>query len=58
MSQEQAVLPTTPKKKQVRKEVGEKLIGALADYKQELGEKKLEGYVKGIQARQAQQEGQ
>jgi hypothetical protein len=48
MSQDQAVLPTTPKKKQVRKEVGEKLIGALADYKQELGEKKLEGYVKGV----------
>jgi hypothetical protein len=48
MSQEQAVHPTTPNKKQVRKEVGEKLIGALADYKQELGEKKLAGYVKGV----------
>ena len=48
MSQEQAVPPTAPNKKQVRKEVGEKLIGALADYKQELGEKKLAGYVKGV----------
>ena len=48
MSQDQAVLPATPKKKQVRKEVGEKLIGALADYKQDLGEKKLAGYVKGV----------
>jgi hypothetical protein len=48
MSQETAVHPAAPNKKQVRKEVGEKLIGALADYKQELGEKKLEGYVKGV----------
>jgi hypothetical protein len=48
MSQQEAVHPTTPNKKQVRKEVGEKLIGALADYKQELGEKKLAGYVKDV----------
>jgi hypothetical protein len=48
MSQQEAVHPTTPNKKQVRKEVGEKLIGALADYKQDLGEKKLAGYVKDV----------
>ena len=30
-----------PSKKQVRKEIFEKLSGALAEYKQELGEKKL-----------------
>ena len=46
MSQEATAAPATPSKKQVRKEIVEKLTGALADYKQELGEKKLAGYVK------------
>jgi hypothetical protein len=41
MSQQETVNPTAPDKKQVRREIGEKLAGALADYKQELGEKKL-----------------
>ena len=48
MSQEEAVNPTAPDKKQVRKEIGEKLTGALADYKQELGEKKLATRVKEV----------
>ncbi|MDP4151002.1 MAG: hypothetical protein Q8927_16500 [Bacteroidota bacterium] len=37
---------TLPSKKQVRKEIFEKLSGALAEYKQELGEKKLATRVK------------
>ena len=41
MNQQETVHPTSQDKKQVRKEIGEKLAGALADYKQELGEKKL-----------------
>jgi len=48
MSQEEAVNPTAPDKKQVRKAIGEKLAGALADYKQELGEKKLATRVKEV----------
>ena len=48
MSQQEAVNPTAPDKKQVRKEIGEKLNGALADYKQELGEKKLATRVKEV----------
>lgn len=32
----------------MRKEIGEKLAGALADYKQELGEKKLATRVKEV----------
>ncbi len=39
---------TTPTKKQVRKELEEKLTGALADYKKELGEKKLATHVKKV----------
>lgn len=46
MNQQETVHPTTPDSKQVRKEIGEKLAGALADYKQELGEKKLATRVK------------
>ena len=38
--------PSISKKKQVRKEIFEKLTGALADYKKELGEKKLATRVK------------
>ena len=41
MNQQETVPPSTPGKKQVRKEIGEKLADALADYKKELGEKKL-----------------
>jgi hypothetical protein len=48
MSQQEAVNPTAPDKKQVRKQIGEKLEGALADYKQELGEKKLATRVKEV----------
>ena len=42
------VTPAIPDKKQVRKEIGEKLAGALAEYKQELGDKKLATHVKKI----------
>lgn len=48
MSQQETVHPTASDKKQVRKEIGEKLAGALADYKQELGEKKLATRVKEV----------
>ena len=52
MSQQETANPTAPKntdkKKQVRKEIGEKLAGALAEYKQELGEKKLATHVKKV----------
>ena len=48
MSQQETVTATTPNKKQVRKELAEKLTGALADYKQELGEKKLATHVKKV----------
>jgi hypothetical protein len=48
MSQQEAANPTAPSKKQVRKEIGEKLAGALAEYKQELGEKKLATHVKKV----------
>lgn len=48
MSQQETVNPTAPDKKQVRKEIGEKLAGALAEYKQELGEKKLATRVKEV----------
>ena len=37
-----------PTKKQVRKELVEKLTGALADYKKEIGEKKLATRVKEV----------
>ena len=48
MSQQETLHPTTPNKKQVRKEIGEKLAGALAEYKQDLGEKKLATRVKKV----------
>ena len=48
MSQQETANPTVSNKKQVRKEIGEKLAGALADYKQELGEKKLATRVKKV----------
>ena len=41
MSQQETAAPTLSAKKKVRQEIGEKLAGALAEYKQELGEKKL-----------------
>src|SRR5579872_2152282 len=43
-----AVTPAISDKKRVRKEIGEKLAGALAEYKQELGDKKLATHVKKI----------
>ena len=49
--QEETATPmssTAPNKKQVRKEIGEKLAGALAEYKQELGAKKLATRVKKV----------
>ena len=48
MSQQETITETTPSKKQVRKELAEKLTGALAEYKQELGEKKLATHVKKV----------
>ena len=48
MSQQETVSPAVSGKKQVRKEIGEKLAGALAGYKQELGEKKLATRVKEV----------
>ena len=45
MSQQEAAQKESPKKK-VRKEIGEKVAGALADYKQELGEKALATHVR------------
>ncbi|MDR3717016.1 MAG: hypothetical protein P4L51_29750 [Puia sp.] len=44
MSQQETV--ATLKKKEVRKQIFEKLTGALSDYKEELGEKKLATHVK------------
>jgi len=48
MSQQETANPAVSHKKQVRKEIGEKLTGALAEYKQELGEKKLATHVKKV----------
>ena len=48
MSQQETATPAVANKKQVRKEIGEKLAGALAEYKQELGEKKLATHVKKV----------
>src|ERR1700748_3009994 len=48
MSQTATANPTTPNKKQVRKEIGEKLEGALAGYKQELGDNKFATRVKEV----------
>jgi len=48
MSHQETEAAVLPKKKQVRKEIVEKLTGALADYKQELGEKKLATHVKNV----------
>ena len=48
MSQQETANPSVANKKQVRKEIGEKLAGALAEYKQELGEKKLATHVKKV----------
>jgi hypothetical protein len=46
MSQQETVAPALSPKKKVRKEIGEKVAGALADYKQELGEKTLATHVR------------
>ena len=48
MSQQETATPTLSAKKKVRKEIGEKLAGALAEYKQELGAKKLATHVKEV----------
>jgi len=48
MNQQETANPTVSEKKKVRKEIGEKLTGALAEYKQELGEKKLATHVKKV----------
>ena len=48
MSQQETGTVPTPTKKQVRKELAEKLTGALAEYKQDLGEKKLATHVKNV----------
>lgn len=46
MSQQETVAPGLSPKKKVRKEIGEKIAGALAEYKQELGEKALATHVR------------
>jgi hypothetical protein len=46
MSQQETVAPELSPKKKVRKEIGEKVAGALADYKKELGEKVLASHVR------------
>jgi hypothetical protein len=46
MTHQETAAPSVSTKKQVRKEIVEKLTGALADYKKELGEKKLATRVK------------
>ncbi len=46
MNHQETVAPSVSTKKQVRKEIVEKLTGALADYKKQLGEKKLATRVK------------
>jgi hypothetical protein len=48
MSQQETAAPETATRKQVRRQIGEKLAGALAEYKQELGEKKLATHVKKV----------
>jgi hypothetical protein len=48
MNQQENAIAPAPNKKQVRKEIGDKLAGALAEYKQELGEKKLATRVKEV----------
>ncbi len=48
MNQQETAAPGAFDKKQVRKQIGDKLIGALEEYKQELGEKKLAIRVKSI----------
>ena len=48
MSQQETAISPAPTKKQVRKEIGDKLAGALSEYKQELGEKKLATHVKKV----------
>lgn len=48
MTQQETATPSISAKKKVRKEIGEKLAGALAEYKQELGEKKLATHVKEV----------
>lgn len=46
MSQQETVAPELSPRKKVRREIGEKVAGALADYKQELGEKVLATHVR------------
>jgi hypothetical protein len=48
MTQQETEAIAAPTKKQVRKEIVEKLTGALADYKKELGEEKLATRVKQV----------
>ncbi len=46
MSQQALEAVSTLKKKEVRKQIFEKLTGALSDYKEDLGDKKLATHVK------------
>lgn len=48
MTQQETAAPELSPRKKVRKEIGEKVAGALADYKQELGEKTLATHVRKI----------
>src|ERR1700753_1145609 len=48
MSQQETVNPAAPDKKQVRKEIGDKLAGGVGHYKQGMCEKKLATRVKEV----------
>jgi hypothetical protein len=48
MNQQETANPSVPSVKQVRQEIVEKLTGALDEYKQKLGEKKLAIRVKKV----------
>lgn len=46
MTQQETAAPELSPKKKVRKEIGDKVAGALADYKKELGEKALATHIR------------
>jgi hypothetical protein len=46
MTQQETAAPELSPKKKARKEIGEKVAGALADYKKELGEKALATHIR------------
>jgi hypothetical protein len=46
MSQQETTAPALSPRKKVRREIGEKVAGALEDYRQELGEKVLATHIR------------